>query len=598
LAPPAAGLQLVERVRDGLRRGVQQRGADTRGLVPALVLGDTSALPPDLVNTFKVAGLTHLTAVSGANLTLLLAFLLFVARWSGVRGWWLRGVGLLGVVVFVALCRTEPSVLRAAAMGLVALAAVGLGGGRAGTRNLAVTVLALLLLDPYLSRSYGFALSVLASAGIIWWARRWTVLLRSWLPTVVAEAIAVPLAAQLATTPVVAQLSGAISVVGLLANALAGPFVGPATVLGFATAGLSLISDRAAAVAGFGAAWSAQPIVWVGRAAARLPGAAASWPASPLAIGVLVVVAVVVGSTIGMVLGRRWLSCLVAAVLVVALLRPPTGPGWPPPGWVLVACNVGQGDGLVVNLGRGLGMVVDTGPDRSAMDRCLARLRVRQVPLLVLTHFHADHVDGLSGVLDHRHVSRIWVSPLASPAAEVSTVQALAARSAIPIEVPAVGSQGRLGPATWTVLGPIRPVPSVLGSLSGPESSVENDASLVITVDVAGVRMLLTGDVEPLGQAAMLDAGSELRADVLKVPHHGSSRQDRRFLAATGARFAIASAGIGNDYGHPASSTIAALTDSGATVLRTDTSGSVAVVAGRDGRLIAVGGRDQPPARR
>jgi competence protein ComEC len=120
----------------------------------------------------------------------------------------------------------------------------------------------------------------------------------------------------------------------------------------------------------------------------------------------------------------------------------------------------------------------------------------------------------------------------------------------------------------------------------------------VITVDVAGVRMLLTGDVEPLGQAAMLDAGSELRADVLKVPHHGSSRQDRRFLAATGARFAIASAGIGNDYGHPASSTIAALTDSGATVLRTDTSGSVAVVAGRDGRLIAVGGRDQPPARR
>jgi ComEC/Rec2-related protein len=116
--------------------------------------------------------LTHLTAVSGANLTLLLAFLLTVARWLGVRGWLLRGGGLVGVLVFVALCRTEPSVLRAAAMGLVALAALGSGSRSAGLRNLAVAMMILLLVDPFLGRSIGFALSVLACAGIVWWARR------------------------------------------------------------------------------------------------------------------------------------------------------------------------------------------------------------------------------------------------------------------------------------------------------------------------------------------------------------------------------------------------------------------------------------------
>jgi competence protein ComEC len=93
--------------------------------VPALVLGDTSGLDPALSEDFRATGLTHLTAVSGANLTLLLAFLLTVARWVGLRGWNLRIVGLVAVIIFVALCRTEPSVLRAAAMGLVALAALG-----------------------------------------------------------------------------------------------------------------------------------------------------------------------------------------------------------------------------------------------------------------------------------------------------------------------------------------------------------------------------------------------------------------------------------------------------------------------------------------
>src|SRR4030095_10716767 len=120
---------------------------------------------------------------------LLLAVLVTVAGWVGVRGWWLRGVGLAGVIIFVALCRTEPSVLRAAAMGLVALAALGSGSRGAGVRNLAVASMILLLLDPFLSRSIGFALSVLACAGIVWWARRWTMIMNPWLPVIIAQAL-------------------------------------------------------------------------------------------------------------------------------------------------------------------------------------------------------------------------------------------------------------------------------------------------------------------------------------------------------------------------------------------------------------------------
>jgi competence protein ComEC len=202
IRPPSAGLRVVEQVRAGLRRSVADRRPEPRALVPALVLGDTSGLDSSLTEDFRSTGLTHLTAVSGANLTLLLAFVLTFARWIGLRGWNLRIVGLAGVIIFVALCRTEPSVLRAAAMGLVALAALGSGNRGAGMRNLAVASMILLLLDPFLSRSIGFTLSVLASAGIVWWARRWSLIINRWLPLIVAESIAVPLAAQLAATPV------------------------------------------------------------------------------------------------------------------------------------------------------------------------------------------------------------------------------------------------------------------------------------------------------------------------------------------------------------------------------------------------------------
>jgi len=257
----------------------------------------------------------------------------------------------------------------------------------------------------------------------------------------------------------------------------------------------------------------------------------------------------------------------------------------------MVACDVGQGDGAVLNLGAGRAVVVDAGPDPAAIRTCLDRLGIREVSLLVLTHFHADHIDGLGGVLDHRRIARIWVSPLASPAAGAAVVRAAAAARGIPIEVPVVGSAGRLGPASWSVLGPLgHAVIDPLGV--GAESEVENNASLVIMVKLAGIAILLTGDVEPPGQAGLVEARDDLRADVLKVPHHGSGRQEPRFLAAVHARFAVVSAGRHNDYGHPAPRTVAALTALGATVLRTDTAGSVAVVARVDHSLVAIAQRD------
>jgi competence protein ComEC len=579
---PSGGLRLVERVRAGLRRAVADRRPESRALVPALVLGDTSGLDAALTQDFQVTGLAHLTAVSGANLTLMLAFLLTVARWAGVRGWWLRAVGLAGVIIFVALCRTEPSVLRAAAMGLVALAALGSGNRAAGMRNLAVASMILLLLDPFLSRSIGFTLSILACAGIVWWARSWSLIMNRWLPLILAESIAVPLAAQLATVTVLAAISERVSVAGLVANALAGPFVGPATVLGFAAAGVSLVSGTIAAVFGFGAAWSAQAIIWVATVGSQLPGAEWHLEVTPMTLAWVGISSLLVGLSMAYLLSRPWLSLLLAGVMIICLSGAPRQPGWPPDDWVMVACDVGQGDGLAVRTGSGSAVVVDSGPVPGAMRGCLDRLRITQVPLLIITHFHADHVAGLTGVLQRRRVGQLWLSPLAPPGPLTARVRHEAARQEIPVHAPPAGTRASVGPAELQVLGPVDHV-----SVDQDDSSRQNDSSLVIMVTVSGLRLLLTGDVEPPGQQAILGTGADLRADVLKIPHHGSARQDPGFFAATQARLAIASAGPDNDYGHPAPRTVQLVRSAGMTLLRTDQHGSIAVRVDRD-RLGAV----------
>ena len=213
-------------MRRSIRESVAGRPIAQRALVPALVDGDDAELPEDLEQDFRTTGLTHLTAVSGTNLTLVVGFLLVLARWCGVRRRWLYVVGAPGIAGFVLIARTEPSVLRAAVMGAVGLLAMGANGRHRALRGLGVAVVLLLLVQPGLAVSAGFALSVLATAGIVILGPGWRDALMRWLPRLLAEAIAVPAAAQLACTPVVAAISGQVSLVAVAANLAVAPWSG------------------------------------------------------------------------------------------------------------------------------------------------------------------------------------------------------------------------------------------------------------------------------------------------------------------------------------------------------------------------------------
>ena len=581
LARPGEVFAAAARVRAGIRASVAGAPRDARALVPALVVGDDRSMSDRVVEDFRTCGLTHLAAVSGTNLTLVVGFLLVVARWAGVRARGLVVVGALGVVGFVLIARPEPSVLRAAAMGSVALVGLGSRGRDHGIRALGVAVLVLLLLDPWLAVSVGFALSTLATAGILFLGPPFRDALATWLPRWAAEALAVPFAAQLACTPVVAALSGQVSLVAVLANLTVAAVVGPATVLGLTGGVLMLVAAPVGLVCGWLAGLCAGWVILVATRLARLPGAAVDWAPGLVPVVVLGLLCVAVGLTGTRVLRRARWSVAMSVVLVVVMVRPLPSPGWPPRGWVMVACDVGQGDALVLNAGHGAAVVVDTGPDPPAMEACLDRLHVGALPVVVLTHFHADHVDGLPAVLRGHRVGELDVTATEEPAYGALEVRRGAGTAGVPVRVPTYGETRRVRDLTWQVVGPVAPV---LDGGHGEEGSVANNASLVLLVEVRGVRLLLGGDMEPEAQQRLHASLPGLHVDVVKVPHHGSRYQDPDLLSGLGARLAVISVGRENDYGHPAAATLALLRRVGMRVERTDEAGDVAVTE-RDGRL-------------
>ncbi len=339
------------------------------------MVGDDRQMSPSVVEDFRTSGLTHLAAVSGTNLTLVVGFLLVLARWVGVRARGLVVVGAMGVIGFVIVARSEPSVVRAAAMGTVALIGMGAHGRRQGVRGLGVATLTLLLVDPWLAISYGFVLSVLATAGILLLGPFFRDQLAGWMPRWAAEAVAIPLAAQIMCTPVVAALSGEVSLVAVAANMVVAPAVAPATVLGLLGGLVTLVVPALGSLLGLAAVAFGWWIVAVAIQFARLPVAALEWSTAPVSLVLLTLLCGAIVVLSGRVLRHRWRTAFVCGALMLAMVRPLPTPGWPPEGWVMVACDVGQGDGIVLNAGGGRVVVVDVGPDPAVVDRCLDSAR-------------------------------------------------------------------------------------------------------------------------------------------------------------------------------------------------------------------------------
>ncbi|MFT3799178.1 ComEC/Rec2 family competence protein [Microbacterium sp.] len=562
LSPPPGVLGAAAALRDGLATLTADLPPPGGGLVAGLSVGDTRAVGDELDAAMKASSLSHLTAVSGANCALVVGIAFGLAALCGARRGMRVAVGLAALVGFVVLVSPEPSVVRAAAMATIAMLGLLLGRTGAGLSLLTASVATLLVADPWLAGSIGFALSVAATGALLVCAGPLADGLSRWMPASLALAVSVPLAAQLACAPLIVLITPQVSTYGVVANLLAAPAAPVGTVLGLAAclfAGIPLVGGGLAALAWVPAAWIAETATTF----AALPGSSLPWLGGVAGVVTLGIVAAAMAALL--VRSAPWVrgaaTLVVAAsfggVLALGPIAAVIERNDTPTAWAIAACDVGQGDALLVR-SAGAVALIDTGPEPEALERCLTRLGVDHLDLLVLTHFDIDHRGGVPAVVGR--VDAVLHGPVDTDEHQ-DVLDGLAGAGARLVDA-ARGLSGVLGDARWRVLWPRAHTPP------------GNDASVTMEFTGGGVpTSLFLGDLSGAGQQAMA-AGAVLltRYDVVKVAHHGSADQYPGLYARVAPAIALVSVGE-NTYGHPRAETLTMLATIGARTFRTDLDG-------------------------
>lgn len=533
LASPGVHRRIAEEIRHRIIEGVRPQENQGRALLLGFLVGDTRHVSEVAVDEMRRTGLSHLVAVSGSNVALFLAGLALIFAPLAIHPAGRTFLILNGVLVFGALTRWEPSVLRASAMAAVVAVGRFVGIPLEPATALAAVAGGAVIVEPSLVDSVGFQLSVAASAGLLLGAG--FLAGRGPIQTLLAATIS----AQLAVAPVLLAVFGAVPLLSPIANLVAIPIVAAATVVG-----------------GAGAILGLQPLVGLagglGQIVLGVARAAAPWPQLGW-IGFAFVVAA--GLVVWRLRPLRPLAAIAAAASLVVLLWPPAG--LPQRG--MVVFDIGQGDSILVEVS-GFTMLVDGGPEPARLAARLDRYGVESIDLVVASHVHADHVSGLVTVLERIPVGAIWAAfePHDTPASQKLVDTALA--KGIPIEYPRVGDRVTIGDDTISVIGPVR-------RYHGP-----NDQSIVLLLEIGGVRTLLAGDIETVAQGELAIEG----VDVLKVPHQGAATSTPSWLERHAGAVSIISVGP-NEFGHPADWVVSTLAEAGARVLRTDEEGDVVV---------------------
>ena len=593
------GVAALRRNAALLRVGLREAAAREPGaeLVPGLAVGDTGLIGDALAEQMRESSLTHLTAVSGANCALVVTGV----RWLAVRLGAGRRIRMLcsgaGLVGFAVVVGPDASVLRASIMAAVLLIS-GFGGRRAqALPSLGLAVLLLLALDPWQAVQPGFALSVTATGGILLLATP----LESWcrdrmrVPRIVALPFAVTAVAQLACAPLLLLLQPGLPVGGVLANLLAAPAAPAGTALGMG----AMLTIPVHAPTGTALVWLATwPARWIEAAGAlgsALPAGRWHWPGG---WGGAVLLALVYACLFlarirgtargtglrpwaraeaapwrGSALARSFAGAAAGVLVAVTIAVPVAVRAGVPRDWVVVACDVGQGDAILLRDPKMPDhvMLVDTGEDPAALTACLSLFGVTRVDTLVLTHDHRDHVGALSAIADRTELAIVAGTSQAQTdepalAERVSRqgIRTLPAAAGLTGAVPAGTASG----LRWEVLAPE----------AEATPAEPNASSLVLLVEVTGHRVLLLGDTGEAQQLPLLREHPGLTADVVKVAHHGSRDQAPALYRALGASLALVSVGAENRYGHPNPELLGDLADAGAQALRTDELGSIALV--------------------
>jgi len=560
------GLHLRGKIIKTIEESLPEQQA---GLLTGMLIGYREGLIEEIQEVFSDSGLTHIMAVSGANIAFIVFPMLFILKKLRVNYKAANILVMNTLVLFVLITGFEPSVLRAVIMAETALLGKIINRETEVINSISLAAMVLLIYNPYNLFSIGFQLSFAATLSLVLFYKTIKSKLNlKFLPETVNEVIAATLAAQIGVLPISVYYFNKVSIISLLSNIIVIPLTGIITVLGCIMALLGQISLVISQAVGYVNCAFLSFVLFIAKFSADIPFAVIK-VVTPSIILIILYYALIwfflYYKPVKNIKVKPRYYLVLSLVLIVTICVYL----WIPKNMLVAFLDVGEGDSIFIRTYSGKTVLIDGGTGDTAIEPILLDYGVLGLDAIIATHGHDDHINGLIPVMKNFTVKRLLL-PYNTQYKEFSELLDIAEKKGINYHMLAAGDEVNLDNKTFIkVLNPHKDMFNTKVSL--------NNGSLVLKLLYRNVRILFAADIEEESEFFLVNKGEDLAADVLKVAHHGSeSSSTGAFLEKVLPKIAVISVGR-NTFGHPSHPVIEKLEDRGIDIYRTDRDGAVII---------------------
>lgn len=562
-----AGLFIRDRIVRVINRSLPPQQA---GLLNGMLIGYREGLTEEVEDVFSKSGLTHIMAVSGANIAFIMLPLVFIFKKLRFKKA-VSNILIIGILImFTFITGFEPSVLRAVIMAVVVLVGQIIMRETEIYTSIAFAAIVLLLYNPGSLFSIGFQLSFAATISLVLFYKNIKNMIDfSFIPEFLVDVLASTLAAQVGVLPITVFYFNKISIVSILSNLIVLPVVEFITILGALMAVLGQVHIGLSILLGYCNNALLSFVLFATKVTAELPYSVVTVSTPSVILIIVYYIAVIYylwyKPKHKVKLHFKYYALagtLTAALIMINLFLPK--------GMEVVFLDVGQGDCAFIKTQGGKNVLIDGGPDYAGENTVVPFLLdygISKLDLVVLTHGHDDHAKGVIPVFEYFAVDNI-VMPDTVLEERLIGVYEIAQKKNIPVEGCEKGDVINLDPKTYI---------EILHPKEGSyiEESPQNNNSLVLMLCYGDVKILFTGDIEKQAEELLLKDITELDADVMKVAHHGSSTSStEEFIESVNPAVAVISVGS-NNFGHPSDTVLDLFESKNIEVVRTDRCGAI-----------------------